>query len=168
MKRTQGMFAVLVLGSTLAGAAVAHAAPPPGMGAGQLRELRAESWDLKRLENLQDRFARARARSDRAALRAVERELEQFLDAELRESRAEVREAKTDPRRNVRVARAEIREESRTFQRIRAIDRELARLYRRYDRSSLAKKSELISELVRSARFEVADARADVRGPRRR
>ncbi len=167
-KRTQGMFAALMLGSTLAGAAVAHAAPPRGTPATQVQQVREERWDLRQLERMQDRYATARARNNHAALREVERELKQFLDRELREARADVREAKFDARRDTRRTRAELREESRALQRIRAIDREFDRLYRRFDRPSLAKKTELLRDLVKNARVEVAEARADARGARRR
>ena len=170
MKRSQRMFAVLFLGSSLAGAGAAFAAPPPpprGVPTVKASEVRQELWDLQRLERLQDRFARARSRNDRAALKQVEAELKQYLDAELREARAEVKEAKSDARRDGRIARGELREESKALARIRAIDRDLEKLYRRFDRTSLSKKSELIRELVKLAKAEVADARSDSRFARR-
>ncbi len=172
MKRSQKMFAVLFLGSSLAGAGAAFAAPPPGVptvraSTVKASEVRDELWDLKKLERLQDRFALARSRNDRGILKQVEAELRQFLDSELREARADVREAKFDARRGERLARREVREESRSLARIRAIDRELDSLYRRFDRRSMAKKSELIRELVKLAKAEVADARSDRRIARR-
>ncbi len=99
MNRTRGIFAALIIGSTLsAGAAIAK--PPPGMPArtqpavadGDRRDAR---WDLKKLQDLQDRFAIARKRDDRKALKRVENELQQYVASELREFRSEVREVRT-------------------------------------------------------------------------
>ena len=78
-----------------------------------------------------------------------------------------MKEAKYDARRNVRSARSELREESRALARIRAIDCELGSLSRRFDRRSLATKSELIRELVQLAKAEVADSGSDRRFARR-
>jgi len=159
MKSTRGILAALIVSSTLsAGAAIAQ--PPPGVPARPLPakadgDRRDARWDLKKLQDLQDRFAIARKRDDRRALKRIENELQQYVASELREFRSEVREGRT--------TRAEYRQESRERQRIRAIDRELERLYRRYDRSSMKRKSALISELVQLAKADLRDARDDAR-----
>ena len=83
MKRSQKMFAVLFLGSSLTGAGAAMAAPPRGVPTVQASEVREELRELKKLERLQDRFAIARARNDRSSLKQVEAELRQYLELEI-------------------------------------------------------------------------------------
>ena len=122
------------------------------------------------LEALRARFERARRTLDRRALRAVDAELERYLASELRETRAEVGEARADAwsggRRGAGARRAEVRQESRELTRLRAISSELRPLEGRVDRASLARKSALLAELVELARRDARDVR-DVRVARR-
>ena len=169
MKVSKSMIAMFAAGSILLGAAAfaqpaVHRSTPvvPARGGQEAREVREELWDLRKLEQLQDRFAVARAHHNTVVMRQVENELQRYLSEELRETQQDVREAKRDQRYS-KAARAEVRKETKELKRIRAIDRELTKLYGRYTRDAIAKKSKLIKELVTLARAEVREARKDAR-----
>lgn len=164
------MVSALVFSSLVSGVAAA-ATPPPLARAhaaspvysAERDTTREERWERSDLEALRSRFERARRTLDRRALRAVDAELERYLAFELRETRAEVGEARADAwsggRRGAGARQAELRQESRELTRLRAIASELRPLEGRVDRVSLSRKSGLLAELLELARRDVRDTR---------
>ena len=118
------------------------------------RGLADDRWDLARAEQLLARYDDARARRDRWALSAVERDVLRFLDRELRESWTEVRWA--DDRR-------EVRDDRRDLYRVKAIRADLWSLRGRMDRRALQRKRGLVAEVVQVARAELREDRFERR-----
>ena len=99
----------------------------------------------------------------RAVLVVVDADVDRYLAYELRETRAEVGEARADAwnngRRGAGARQAEVRQESRELTRLRAIANELRPLEGRVDRMSLSRKSGLLAELLELARRDLRDTR---------
>ncbi len=72
-----------------------------------------DRWDLRQLEDLVARFDRARARGNRVQIAAIDGDLRRYLDAELRESRREVRQARAETDASLRDVRYDPRQPRR-------------------------------------------------------
>lgn len=150
------MFKKLIVGAALSVSSLAFAGPHRAVPVVSAPEVRGDRFDVRQGHQLLRELDAAVARRDLRRLPMLDARISAFIDAELREARAERRTFE----------RRERREEQLAARELRGLQADLRRVTHRFEPYSLMERRRILVAAVNVAERDLRDARQDRHGRR--